>query len=119
MQFVRQNKRFLAHVFSALAPIFLTFPVVAQDGDRSVDTTTRAVQAWGQVIIDRKLAQLQQNMAAEVLLQYETELAQRSSSYMDQLAVALDVDMEPVILPAPSEMLANVALTGDEGGCAY
>jgi len=119
MQFLRQNRKLLVSIFSVLSPILLTFPAFAQDGDRSVETTTQAVQTWGQAIIDQKTAHLQQTLAAAIVLQYETELAQQASGYMEQVAVALGVDMEPVILPSPNEMLANAVVADDEDGCAY
>lgn len=110
MYLPRRRKYYLSGVFSVFALGCLSLPVMAQDSDRSMETVTQNMQVRGQSIIEQKTAFLQPALAAETVLQYESQLALQAAESMDQVALAVNIDPEPAISVEPDEMLASAVI---------
>jgi hypothetical protein len=80
-----------------------------------MEQLTQAMEAWGLGLQEKVAIQLQQSVVAEIVLQYEQQLAQQAADNMDQVALAVSVDPEPVI--ESGEMLAIVVSAVNDVNC--
>jgi len=120
MQGLRWRKFIFSSIISVLWASAVALPVFAEDDDQSMRELTGATEAWGQDLQEKVAAQMQQAMSEEIVLQYEIQLAQQIADDMEQLALAVSIDPEPVISAEADEMLAVADTPGEiETECDY
>jgi len=117
VKFLRKRSLVLTNVFSALALAFVSFPVIAEDDDHSMKDVDQVVETWGLRLQEKVAFQLQQEMATDIELQYEKQLAQQTSVAMEQVALAASVEQDPVISTDSAKMVANVVPARNECDC--
>lgn len=114
MKFLRKRNLFSMNVLGVLAAALVSVPAVAEERDQSRE---QLMDTWGQSLQEKVSVQLEQTMNAEIVLQYENLLAQQTSELMDQVALAVTIESEPVIFLEPDSMMANVVPAGIEIDC--
>ena len=85
---------FLAGLF---APVFLAGGVIAQDIP-SAAQFTQTTQIWGQAILDQKLTRVQHKLSADIICNYENQLAKNTAYTMEQAEVIASIDAAPAHL---------------------
>ena len=118
MQLLTRKNLIISSIISMLVMVGVALPVIAQDAVYSMEQMTQTTQIWGQDIIQQKTAHLQQ-AAVDIVQRYEHRLAQQASEYMDQVALAVNIDPEPVVSLRTSEMWAGIIPVAKEVECNY
>ena len=88
-----------------------------QADDLYMEQATLDMQILGLQMTDRVSAKLDQQLIAQVELQYDYQLAQQEVEVTEQIAMASEINNEPVVRVDSSEMLAQ-NLSADHG-CEY
>jgi hypothetical protein len=107
MKFLRRRNIFLISASSVLLIVFAVFPASAQDSDQWVKDIDQSTKALNQDLQEKMALKLQQAVDTQIVLPYENLLAQQSSDYMEQVALVVSIEPDPVISIDPSEMMAQ------------
>lgn len=114
MKVLIKSNPVLANLFGVLAVALVSVPVIAGERDQAME---QLVDTWGQRLQEKVAIQMEQVVNMETVLRYESRLAQQTSGYMDEVALAVSIEPDPVISLEPKSMMANVDSAGIEVDC--
>lgn len=114
MKTLRTRNAIINTVFGALAVALVSVPAIGAEGDRTME---RRLDTWGQRLQDKVAAELARDVNREIVLSYEHMLAQQATGLMEEIALVVSIQPDPVIYLEPGSMMANVDTAGIEDDC--
>lgn len=87
----------LAFLVGLSAPFLLAGAAIAEDVP-SVKQFTQATHTWGQALIDQKLKRVQHRLSADIICNYENQLAKNTAYTIYQAELIANIEEAPAHL---------------------